>query len=91
MTKLSFALIYFFYGLAFFCMGLIVLIEGGRGGDRRLRKALRPLAVFGLIHGMHEWLEMFAGLEIIPVWLVESALWESIRLAILAFSFLAHW
>jgi len=70
-------------------MGLIVLIEGGRGGDPRLRKALRPLAVFGLIHGIHEWIEMFDILEVLPGQLASPLLWNSIRLAMLAFSFLS--
>jgi signal transduction histidine kinase len=51
--------IYFFYGLAFFSMGLLVAMEGGRSTDSRLRMALRPLAGFGLVHAVHEWLEMF--------------------------------
>ena len=58
--------IYFVYGLAFFSMGLLVMLEGGRSSDMRLRRALRPLAAFGLIHAASEWLEMFqsiAGLE----------------------------
>ena len=80
------ALIYFFYGLAFFSMGLIVAIEGGRARDDRLRKGLRPLAAFGLIHGLHEWLDMFLILELMPG---ESWIWESVRLALLAFSFLS--
>jgi len=86
MDSVSLALIYFFYGLAFFSMGLIVAIEGGRARDDRLRKGLRPLAVFGLIHGIHEWLDMFLILGLLPgaPWI-----WESIRLALLAFSFLS--
>ena len=86
MDSFSLALIYFFYGLAFFSMGLIVAIEGGRARDDRLRKGLRPLAVFGLIHGVHEWLDMFLILDLLPgaPWI-----WESIRLALLAFSFLS--
>ena len=55
----SLVVIYFFYGLAFFSMGLMVSIEGGRSTDSRLRMALRPLAGFGLVHAVHEWLEMF--------------------------------
>jgi hypothetical protein len=46
----SLILIYLFYGLAFFSMGLLVAIEGGRATDRRLRMALRPLAGFGVVH-----------------------------------------
>ena len=55
----SIVIIYFFYGLAFFSMGLLVAMEGGRSSDERVRKALRPLAVFGLVHAAHEWVEMF--------------------------------
>jgi signal transduction histidine kinase len=67
-------------------MGLIVAIEGGRARDDRLRKGLRPLAVFGLIHGAHEWLDMFLILDLMPG---EPWIWESFRLALLAFSFLS--
>jgi signal transduction histidine kinase len=86
MSSFLLAIVYFFYGLAFFCMGLIIVIEGGRAKDDRLRKGLRPLAVFGLIHGIHEWLEMFLIIEFMPG---EFWIWESIRLALLAFSFLS--
>jgi len=55
--------VYFFYGLAFFSMGLLVILEGNRASDLRLRKALRPLAGFGIVHGLHEWVEMFQQLE----------------------------
>jgi len=89
MNSFSFTVIYFIYGLAFFCMGLIVLIEGGRGGDPRLRKALRPLAAFGLIHGGHEWIEMFEILGVLPGQVTIPIFWQSLRLAILAFSFLS--
>jgi signal transduction histidine kinase len=89
MNPFLFTLVYFFYGLAFFSMGLIVIIEGGRGGDPRLRKALRPLVAFGLIHGGHEWLEMFEILGILPWQNSIPLLWYSVRLALLAFSFLS--
>jgi signal transduction histidine kinase len=59
MGPLYFIVIYFFYGLAFFSMGLLVAMEGGHSTDARLRMALRPLAGFGIIHAAHEWLEMF--------------------------------
>jgi signal transduction histidine kinase len=80
--------VYFLYGLAFFCMGLLVIMEGNRASDLRLRKALRPLAGFGIVHGIHEWVEMFEQLEgllghaqpIIP---------EYVRLALLAVSFVS--
>ncbi len=59
--------IYFAYGLAFFSMGLAVTLEVWRGriwpsrpgAQLTLSYALRPLALFGLLHGSHEWVEMF--------------------------------
>lgn len=55
----NFIIVYFFYGLSFFCMGLAILLEAGRPSELDFARALKPLAVFGLIHGSHEWLEMF--------------------------------
>jgi hypothetical protein len=82
------SLIYFFYGLAFFSMGLLVAIEGGRAADRRLRMALRPLAGFGMVHAVHEWLEMFDHLgglgRAMPL-----GVYSLIELSLLAFSFLS--
>lgn len=85
----SIALIFFFYGLAFFSMGLAVTLEAGRGSDERLRYALRPLALFGFLHGTHEWLEMFQILGILPGQDTAPLAWQSIRIALLAFSFLS--
>ncbi len=51
--------VYFFYGLAFFALGLVVLLESGRTSEFRFARALRPLAAFGMLHGAHEWFEMF--------------------------------
>jgi signal transduction histidine kinase len=89
MSRSTFALIYFLYGLAFFCMGLIVWLERGRGSDKRLRHALRPLAAFGIVHGTHEWLEMFQILELLPGQETAEILWQGLLLALLAFSFLS--
>ncbi|HRQ22043.1 MAG TPA: sensor histidine kinase [Anaerolineales bacterium] len=64
-------LVYLIYGLAFFSMGLVLILEARRTsphlGQRRL---LVPLALFGLMHGMHEWLQMFKLQyeEFLPIW-----------------------
>jgi signal transduction histidine kinase len=55
----SFIEVYFLYGLAFFGMGLVVLLESGHASELDFARSLRPLAGFGLIHGSHEWFEMF--------------------------------
>ena len=81
-------IVYFFYGLAFFCMGLIVLLESRRTSALRLSGALFFLAMFGIIHGLHEWFEMFQKLgatsaTAIPSWL----LLDELRIAHLVVSF----
>ena len=82
-------IVFFFYGLAFFSMGLAVWLEAGRSPEFRSARALLFLAAFGLLHGFHEWLEMFT----ILLW-AESAgsggslLLEVLRVVLLAFSFL---
>ena len=52
-------LVYFFYGLSFFAMGLAVLLEFGHSSKLDFARAVRPLVGFGLIHGSHEWFVMF--------------------------------
>ncbi|HSB91089.1 MAG TPA: sensor histidine kinase [Anaerolineales bacterium] len=89
MASNSLILIYFFYGLCFFCMGLAIMLEMGHGSDARLRHALRALAVFGIIHGAHEWLEMFELLGFFAFARSVPLAWSSLRVAILALSFLA--
>ncbi len=46
-------------------MGLLVAMEGGRSSDDRVRKALRPLAGFGLVHAAHEWSEMYLAIQVL--------------------------
>lgn len=89
MDAATIAIIYFFYGLAFFSMGLAILLELDKCSDVRLRHALRPLAAFGFIHGAHEWLEMFDIIGFLHAPDGSHMLWEAIRLALLAFSFLS--
>ncbi|MBL8094853.1 MAG: sensor histidine kinase [Anaerolineales bacterium] len=88
MPTWNLSLVYFIYGLAFFSMGLAVWIEGGRASDRRLRRALQPLAMFGFVHGGHEWLEMFQHLGLMPDAIATGITWEVLRLAIIALSLL---
>jgi signal transduction histidine kinase len=83
------AIIFFFYGLAFYSMGLAILLEIGQCSDDRIRTALRPLAVFGFLHGAHEWQEMFEILELLPGMDTHVYVWTGLRVALLAFSFLS--
>src|SRR5574340_846917 len=86
MQNHSLVIIYFFYGLAFFSMGLLVMMEGGRSPDSRLRMALRPLAAFGLVHAAHEWLEMFL---LAGGYLEQHPIMAVAKFSIMAFSFLS--
>ncbi|HEX2993447.1 MAG TPA: histidine kinase, partial [Anaerolineales bacterium] len=80
--------IYFIYGLAFFSMGLLVAAEGGRASDVRLRRALPPLAGFGVVHAAHEWMEMYV-LMGHPASPLEMSIMSAMQLATLAFSFIS--
>ena len=78
----------FFYGLAFFSMGLLVMIEGGRASDLRLRRALRPLAAFGLVHAVYEWLDMYGGIANLLGQSTPGYI-EPLQMGVLTFSFLS--
>lgn len=81
-------LVYFIYGLAFFSLGLAILFEAGRSPSLGSSTALRMLIVFGFVHGVHEWLEMFLTNA---VWagLANPALVGELRIGLLTISFLA--
>lgn len=84
-------LVYFLYGLAFFSMGLAVWLESGRASELRLARAMGPLALFGILHGVHEWLEMFMRLgEVVPgaPTVGQTMVVEALRIALLMLSFL---
>jgi signal transduction histidine kinase len=51
--------IYFFYGLSFFCLGLAALLRLRQGGEFPLRKQLPWLAAFGFVIGATAWVDMF--------------------------------
>lgn len=79
--------VFFFYGLSFFCMGFAILLEVGRASDLDFAHALRPLGWFGIIHGSHEWLEMFLLIRGYPSTEPMGGLIFPLRLFLLAFSF----
>lgn len=85
----AFIAIYFLYGLAFYSLGLALLVESGRASELGFAHSMRLLAGFGLLHGVHEWIDMLEQVnqelhqQPLPDWL----LW--LRLVILVTSFLA--
>jgi signal transduction histidine kinase len=81
-------LVYFIYGLAFFSMGLAMLMESNRSPLLAQSRVLRPLAFFGFVHGFHEWFEMFLDKS---QWLVfqDPVLVGWFRIGILSLSFIS--
>lgn len=81
--------VYFFYGLAFFLLGVVLLLARRQESELPLLGGLFLLALFGLLHGSHEWVEMFQG-----IWIQTTGnqvdIWqEAPRVALLVASFLA--
>lgn len=79
--------IFFVYGLSFFALGIAVALEIGRGEPGRFRRAMWPFALFGLIHGTHEWIEMFALIGQEAYGFEPSIGFDIFRLILLAISF----
>jgi signal transduction histidine kinase len=91
-SDFAIAVIYFIYGLAFFGMGLTTAIEADRAGDHRVRRGLTALSIFGMLHGLHEWYDMFEILHLIPLSgdLQDFVIWVRIFLLALSFIILAY-
>ncbi|MBF0519699.1 MAG: PAS domain S-box protein [Nitrospirae bacterium] len=51
-------IVYFFYGLGFFSMGIAIIVKHKQGSTFKLAGIIWMLAVFALVHGMNEWLDM---------------------------------
>ncbi|GAB4428417.1 MAG: hypothetical protein Kow002_17260 [Anaerolineales bacterium] len=78
-------IIYFIYGLTFFSLGLVLLVETWRLPPEAVQlRLVRPLVVFGLLHGLHEWFENY---YLMVASIPEIVRW--VRLLLLAGSFLA--
>jgi signal transduction histidine kinase len=85
---MNITVIFFIYGLAFFTMGLAMFFESNRSPLLVEAAVLRPLAIFGLVHGAHEWLEMF--LDKSDWFLLYHPIWISwLRISLLAISFVS--
>jgi signal transduction histidine kinase len=52
-------LVWFIYGLAFFTLGLVILVYPKKGSRFDLARYIWMIGVFGLVHGLNEWLDMF--------------------------------
>ncbi len=79
--------VFFLYGLAFFAMGLALALASRRTSEFKFAQAIRPLAVFGVLHGVHEWVEMFQKVAVQTNGYMPTVLQEALRVALLTTSF----
>jgi len=77
-------ILYLLYGLAFFTLGVAILSRDIRLSELGIARIIWLLAVFGIIHGFHEWLELLEQLE--PE--VKTYSFSLFRLAVVSISFL---
>ena len=50
--------LYFFYGAAFFFLGISISVKELKASDLKISNSLWMLGTFGFIHGFHEWLQL---------------------------------
>jgi len=84
--QLDLVIVFFIYGLAFFSMGLAMALEYGRSSLLVETRLLLPLAVFGILHGLHEWLEIII-LQMVSLDLPLPIFAPWVRMGILVISF----
>src|SRR5512135_2463962 len=53
----------FVYGQTFFILGLAIFLQSRRHSRLRLARDLRWLAAFGILHGAHEWGDVFIPIQ----------------------------
>lgn len=80
--------VFFFYGLAFFIMGVALALAGRQESEMHFFvQAIRPLAYFGILHGIHEWVEMFQRMALAQNGRAATPVEELLRVLLLAASF----
>jgi len=77
-------ILHLLYGLTFFTLGVAIFSRDIRLSELGIAKIIRLLAVFGIIHGFHEWLEL---LELLFPAIGDSN-FKVFRLAVVSLSFL---
>lgn len=85
----NYEVIIFAYGLAFFVLGLAVIVQIRQSSRLELSRSLKWLAAFGIMHGLNEWGDLFIPLQatyLSPFWTIGLYV---IQLILLALSFAA--
>jgi two-component system, NtrC family, sensor kinase len=77
-------ILYLLYGLAFFTLGVAILSRELRSSELGIARILWLLAVFGIIHGFHEWLELLKQFN--PE--IQTPVFFQFRLLVISVSFL---
>jgi two-component system, NtrC family, sensor kinase len=77
-------ILYLLYGLTFFTLGVAILSRDIRLSELGIARIIRLLAMFGIIHGFHEWLQL---LELLFPANIDSG-FKLFRLAVVSLSFL---
>ena len=85
-------LLYLVYGLVFVIMGVAVYLQRHRTSNLFIASELKYLALFGIIHGFSEWLEIFIPLYVLLQGSKAVAIQMGLLffLKILSFTFLAR-
>lgn len=76
-------ILYLLYGLTFFTLGVAILSRDIRLSELGIARIIWLLAVFGIVHGFHEWLELLEQLN--PM--LETYTFSLIRLIVVSISF----
>lgn len=56
-------IVYFFYGLSFFSLGLVIALRSRQHSRLELGRSLGWVAAFGFAHGFHEWGDIFIPIQ----------------------------
>ena len=80
-------LVYFVYGLVFFILGIVILLQTRNYSRLRLARSLPWLAWFGILHGLNEWGEIFIPLQLATMGSSFFSLFDFIQHILLASSF----
>lgn len=81
------SLVFFVYGLVFFVLGLAITLQSRRHSRLTLARHLHWLALFGYIHSLHEWGDVFIPIQAAYLLPPFINLLKSIQLGLLSLSF----
>lgn len=83
--SLNLIIIYFGYGLAFFTMGIVILVQYKQFSRINLAKNMWLLGAFGVTHGLVEWGVMFTSIKFNLGLRVNTLFWDRIIEVILIY------